>query len=128
MDTLKKRICGSIAMIKKIVLFTLITLMPQTGFSSETYNCVMTKFIFLQDDEVSEGQVSNFSFEVQRDELVFGQGGYFDNTKLPIRYKNNGWIEASGGTDVFVIEDGRFHYSLVTNMNVRSASGACEQR
>ena len=93
--------------------------------AGEIYNCKMNKFIFLQDDEVSEGKLSDFSFEVQRDELVFGKGGYFNNTKLPIRYNNNGWIEASEGTDVFVIEDGRFYYSLVTNMNVRSASGDC---
>lgn len=92
------------------------------------YNCQMNKFIFLQDDEVSVGDLSNFSFEVQRDELVFGQGGYFDGTRLPIRYNNNGWIEASEETDVFVIEDGRFHYSLVTTMNVRSASGVCEKK
>ena len=101
-------------------------LMNSSAIAGTMYNCQMNKFIFLQDDEVSDGELSNFSFEVQRDELVFGQGGYFDGTRLPIRYNNNGWIEASEGTDVFVIEDGRFHYSLVTTMNVRSASGVCD--
>jgi len=95
--------------------------------AGEIYNCKMNKFIFLQDDEVSEGELSDFSFEVQRDELVFGEGGFFDGTKLSIRFNHKGWIQATDDTGVFVIEDGRFHYSLVTNVNVRSASGTCEK-
>ena len=111
---------------KKTLVFAIgIFCLSSTLYAGETYNCKMNKFIFLQDDEVSEGKLSDFSFEVQRDELVFSKGGFFNRTKLPIRYKNNGWIEATDETDVFVIEDGRFYYSLVTNMNVRSASGYC---
>ena len=96
--------------------------------AADLYKCQMNKFIYLQDDEVSDGELSDFSFEVQRDELVFGSGGYFNDTKLPIRYNNNGWIEASEDTDVFVLAHGRFHHTLVTPVNVRSASGTCSKQ
>ena len=111
---------------KTLVSVMSIFCLSSTLYAGEIYNCKMNKFIFLQDDEVSESKLSDFSFEVQRDELVFSDGGFFDGANLSIRYKNKGWIEATDETDVFVIEDGRFHYSLVTSMNVRSASGVCE--
>ena len=114
---------------KRLLFFALCALhVFSSANAADLYKCQMNKFIYLQDDEVSDGDLSDFSFEVRGDELVFGQGGYFNDSKLPIRYNNsNGWIEASEDTDVFVLADGRFHHTLVTPINVRSASGVCAE-
>ena len=55
---------------KKTLVFAIgIFCLSSTLYAGEIYNCKMNKFIFLQDDEVSEGKLSDFSFVVQRDEL-----------------------------------------------------------
>ena len=96
------------------------------SFAAETYNCKMNKFIVLQDDEVFDEILSEFSFEVGKHKLIFTKGSYFIETEIPIRYNNaKGWIEASKDTTSFTIKDGRFHYTFLTFMNVYSASGEC---
>ena len=87
----------------------------------------MNKFIVLQDDEVFDETLSEFSFEVGKHKLIFTKGSYFIETEIPIRYNNaEGWIEASEDTISFILKDDRFHYTFLTFMNVYSASGECD--
>ena len=98
-----------------------------SSFAAETYNCKMNKFIVLQGDEVFDESLSEFSFEVGKHKLIFTKGSYFIGTEIPIRYNNaGGWIEASEDTISFILNDGRFHYTFLTFMNVYSASGECK--
>ena len=97
-------------------------------FAAETYNCKMNKFIVLQDDEVFEETLSEFSFEVGKHKLIFTKGSYFIGTEIPIRYNDaEGWIEASKDSISFTIKDGRFYYTFLTFMNVYSATGECSE-
>ena len=99
----------------------------QSSFASEVYNCSMNKFIVLQDDEVFDQSLSEFSFEVGKHKLILTKGSYFIGTEIPIRYNNaEGWIEASEDTISFILKDDRFHYTFLTFMNVYSASGECD--
>ena len=99
-----------------------------SSFAAETYNCKMNKFIVLQDDEVFDETLSEFSFEVRKHKLIFTKGSYFIGTEIPIRYNDSeGWIEASKDSTSFTIKDGRFYYTFLTFMNVYSATGECHE-
>ena len=99
-----------------------------TLIAGDEYNCKMNKFIVLQDDEVFEETLSEFSFEVGKHKLIFTKGSYFIGSEIPIRYNNaEGWIEASKDSISFTIKDGRFYYTFLTFMNVYSATGECNE-
>ena len=109
------------------IFISALTFFSSTSTAGGVYNCSMNKFIVLQDDEVFDETLSEFSFEVGKHKLIFTKGSYFIGTEIPIRYNNaEGWIEASEFTTSFTIKDGRFHYTFLTFMNVYSASGECD--
>lgn len=111
-----------LTMIAALICFTLVQ-----SVAASTYRCSMNKFIYLEDDMITDGQLHDFFFVVERDFIRFSEGGFFDGAKMPIRLQSKDWLRASDTTDVFDMKDGRFHYSMVTFLNVRSASGICEK-
>ena len=99
-----------------------------TLIAGDEYKCKMNKFIVLQDDEVFDETLSEFSFEIGKHKLIFTEGSYFIGTEIPIRYNDaEGWIEASKDSTSFTIKDGRFYYTFLTFMNVYSATGECDE-
>ena len=111
-----------------VCLAALIFISSQSSIAREIYNCKMNKFIVLQDDEVFDETLSEFSFEVGKHKLIFTKGSYFIGSEIPIRYNNaEGWIEASKDSISFTIKDGRFYYTFLTFMNVYSATGECNE-
>lgn len=85
----------------------------------------MKRFIFLENEEVSNAALDEFSFVVTQDAVQFGEGGIFDAADIPLIMNNKGWVHASDDLSVFILKDGLFYYSMVTHLNVRAIEGTC---
>ena len=47
--------------------------------AGDIYSCQMKRFIFLENEEVTDDALDEFSFEVMQDAVQFGEGGLFDD-------------------------------------------------
>jgi len=109
---------------KYLVLFGFVFSVSQAN-SRDVYSCQMKRFIFLENEEVSDAAMDEFSFEVMQDAVQFGEGGFFDAASIPLKTNNKGWVHASDDLSVFILKDGIFYYSMVTFLNVRAIEGTC---
>ena len=110
-----------------LVIISAIVLMSFANLAKagDVYSCQMKRFIFLENEEVSDDALDEFSFEVMQDAVQFGEGGFFDAGSIPLKTNNKGWVHASDDLSVFILKDGIFYYSMVTHLNVRAIEGTC---
>lgn len=110
-----------------LVIISAIVLMSfaNPAKAGDVYSCQMKRFIFLENEEVSDATVDEFSFVVTQDAVQFGEGGFFDAANIPLIMNNKGWVHASDDLSVFILKDGIFYYSMVTHLNVRAIEGTC---
>lgn len=105
--------------------FLLLILTISNASAVEYYDCQMKRFIFLENEEVLEMALDEFSFIVTQHLVQFGEGGFFDAADIPLIMNNKGWVHASDDLSVFILKDGLFYYSMVTHLNVRAIEGTC---
>jgi len=115
---------SSLGIFKYLVFFVLVLSVSQAN-SGDVYSCQMKRFIFLENEEVSDEALDKFSFQVMQDAVQFGEGGFFDAASIPLKMNNKGWVHASDDLSVFILKDGIFYYSMVTFLNVRAIEGTC---
>lgn len=115
---------SSLVIFKYLVFFVFVFSVSQAN-SGDVYSCQMKRFIFLENEEVSDEALDEFSFEVMQDAVQFGEGGFFDAASIPLKTNNKGWVHASDDLSVFILNDGIFYYSMVTFLNVRAIEGTC---
>ena len=115
---------NSLGIFKYLVFFVFVLSVSQAN-SGDVYNCQMKRFIFLENEEVSNAALDEFSFIVTQDAVQFGEGRFFDAANIPLIMNNKGWVHASDDLSVFILKDGLFYYSMVTHLNIRAIEGTC---
>lgn len=98
-------------------LFACLSVSPW-AFSAvgDTYYCVMVANAGFAEDKVVESQLQKFTFRWKTDEIVFGQGGRFNERVIPLQQEHSTANRFIAGTpyEKVMFREGRFRYAFVT--------------
>tara|TARA_B100001029_G_scaffold51913_1_gene41577 strand:- start:1298 stop:1657 length:360 start_codon:yes stop_codon:yes gene_type:complete len=100
------------------ILFIFFTLLYSTHLFSaegENYFCKTVNVVKVYKSDMEDFASFDFNFKRNEKSISFGEGGYFDQTTLPI-YNNAGEFFNGGEEyDMFIYNEGLFLYSSIIN-------------
>ena len=94
----------------------------------KVWYCEMTGFAHTTIEGDKTYKNETFKIKVSALEVVFGSGGYFDNTKMPIaNWLDDGRWKATDDTSVLMFKGGEFNYGqATTNMGSVAVTARCD--
>jgi len=114
----------------------LLALMLLSPFSfadwGDVYYCQMTSHSGTDEEgKETNYNLQRFQFKVDetKNAMVFGAGGYFEGSVLPITYyhPNEEWVEMRDEYSMGAFRKGKFLYALVISSKMKTLTADCDK-
>lgn len=111
-----------------LAVVALLVLSQPIKAAEKVFYCQMTGNTEVSTEGEVKYKLDKFKFKVTADEIIFGSGGFFDDTKMTIdKFANFNFFTARGDWDIVGFADGVFTYGgLAMGELVTAISARCD--